>query len=101
MMFMLNLLACGVSSVGVPVSSTSSVPSAKAITAFSFTSPAATGTVNESAKTIAVTVPYGTNVTSLVATFTKPAVQMGGLTATLSWAPLTLSSPCMIHWGTR
>lgn len=43
--------------------------SAKAITAFSFTNPAATGTINESAKTIAVTMPYGTNVTSLVATF--------------------------------
>ncbi|MFC3747289.1 S-layer homology domain-containing protein [Paenibacillus sp. GCM10012306] len=45
---------------------------AKAITAFGFAglSPAVTGTVNESNKTIALTVPYGTNVTSLVPTFT-------------------------------
>ncbi|MFC4305189.1 beta strand repeat-containing protein, partial [Cohnella boryungensis] len=41
---------------------------AKAITAFSFTTPAATGTVNEANHTIAVTVPYGTDVTSLTPT---------------------------------
>ncbi len=44
--------------------------SAKAITAYSFASPAATGTIDEGAKTISVTVPFGTNVTALVATFT-------------------------------
>lgn len=45
--------------------------SAKAITAYSFAAyPAAPVTINELAKTIAVTVPYGTNVTALVATFT-------------------------------
>ena len=45
--------------------------SAKAITAYSFAGYAgATGVVNEAAKTIAVTVPFGTNVTALVATFT-------------------------------
>ncbi len=42
----------------------------KAITAFSFTSPVATGTINETNHTIAVTVPYGTNVTALVPTIT-------------------------------
>ncbi len=41
---------------------------AKAITAYSLKGIA--GTVNETAKTIAVTVPNGTNVTALVATFT-------------------------------
>jgi hypothetical protein len=46
------------------------ISSAKAITAYSFTSPAATGAINETAKTIAVTVPNGTTVTALVATFT-------------------------------
>jgi len=47
----------------------SSAPSsAKAITAFSFVG--ATGIIDETAKTIAVTVPYGTNKTALVATFT-------------------------------
>ena len=40
--------------------------SAKAITAFSFASPAATGVINETAHTIAVTVPFGTNVTAVV-----------------------------------
>jgi hypothetical protein len=50
--------------------------SAKAITAFSFTSPAATGVINENAKTISVTVPSGTNVTALVATFTTTGVSV-------------------------
>ncbi|MDD3040980.1 S-layer homology domain-containing protein [Bacteroides sp.] len=42
----------------------------KAITAFNFNglTPAVTGTVNEGAKTIALTVPYGTDVTALVPT---------------------------------
>jgi hypothetical protein len=42
--------------------------SAKAITAYSLAG--ATGTINETAKTIAVTMPYGTIVTAQVATFT-------------------------------
>jgi hypothetical protein len=42
--------------------------SAKAITSFKFATPAATGTVTESDKKIAVTVPAGTNVTELVPT---------------------------------
>jgi formylglycine-generating enzyme required for sulfatase activity len=43
---------------------------AKAITAFNFASPSATGTINEASHTIAVTVPYGTAVTALVPTIT-------------------------------
>ncbi|MDD3148875.1 MAG: DUF5018 domain-containing protein, partial [Candidatus Riflebacteria bacterium] len=43
---------------------------AKAITAFNFASPAATGIINETAKTVALTVPYGTDVTALVPTIT-------------------------------
>ncbi|RJE88734.1 DUF5018 domain-containing protein [Paenibacillus sp. 1011MAR3C5] len=43
---------------------------AKAITAFSFTTPAVAGTVNEASRTIAVTVPYGTDVTALTPTIT-------------------------------
>jgi hypothetical protein len=50
--------------------------SAKALTAFSFASPAATGTVDENAKSITITVPYGTNVTALVATFTTTGVSV-------------------------
>jgi hypothetical protein len=54
---------------------------AKAITAFSFASPAATGTIDESAHTIAVTVPYGTAVTALIASFTTTgaSVTVGGM----------------------
>ena len=52
----------------------------KAITAFSFTTPAATGVIDESAKTISVADPGGTNVTALVATFTATGttVKVGG-----------------------
>jgi hypothetical protein len=60
-------ISCGSSSSNpTPVISSSS----KAITAFSFTSPSATGVVTESSHTIAITVPYATDVTALVATFT-------------------------------
>jgi hypothetical protein len=56
---------------------------AKAITAYSFAGiPGATGTINETAKTIAVTVPNGTNVTALIATFatTGASVKVGTTT---------------------
>jgi hypothetical protein len=61
----------------------------KAITAFSVASPAATGVIDENAKTIAITVPYGTDVTALVAKFTTTGssvkvgstVQVSGTTA--------------------
>jgi hypothetical protein len=46
------------------------ISSAKAITSFNFTTPAATGVFNETAHTIAVTVPYGTVVAALVPTIT-------------------------------
>lgn len=54
----------------------------KALTSFSFASPAVVGTINESAKTVAVTVPYGTNVSALVATFvsTGASVKVGSTT---------------------
>ncbi|HOB81827.1 MAG TPA: S-layer homology domain-containing protein, partial [Peptococcaceae bacterium] len=42
--------------------------SSKSITSFGFATPAATGVIDEAAKTIAVTVPYGTDVTSLTPT---------------------------------
>ena len=54
--------------------------SAKAITAFSFAGyTGAAGTINEAAKTIAVTVPFGTDVTTLAATFatTGASVKVG------------------------
>ncbi|MGG1634371.1 S-layer homology domain-containing protein [Paenibacillus sp. NRS-1760] len=48
------------------------ISTAKAISTFSFAglSPAVTGTVDEANKTIALTVPYGTDITALVPTFT-------------------------------
>jgi len=51
--------------------------SAKAITAFSLDG--VTGTINETAKTISVTMPHGTSVTALVATFatTGASVEVG------------------------
>ena len=51
--------------------------SAKALTAFSLAG--VTGTIDETNKTIAVTMPFGTNVTALVATFTTTgtAVSIG------------------------
>jgi len=56
--------------------------SSKAMTAFSIMSPAATGVIDENAKSIAVTVPYGTEVTSLVATYvtTGASVKVGSTT---------------------
>jgi virginiamycin B lyase len=50
--------------------------SAKSITAFSFISPAATGVIDENAKTISITVAQGTNVTALVATFTTTGISV-------------------------
>lgn len=58
------------------VTVTISLNSAKAITAFSFANPAVTGIINESSKTITLTVPYGTDLTSLIASFTTTGVNV-------------------------
>ena len=63
--------------------------SAKALSAFFITNPLASGAIDEGAKTVAVTVPYGTDVSSLVATFTTTgqsvhvgsSAQVSGVTA--------------------
>jgi Protein of unknown function (DUF1566). len=68
--------------------------SEKAITAFSLAG--VIGTINEAGKTIAVTMPFGTNVTALVATFTTTGasvkvgstVQISGTTANNFTAPV-------------
>ena len=44
------------------------IPAPKAITAFEFSDPYSVGEIDEGMKTISVTVPYGTNVTSLLPT---------------------------------
>ena len=60
----------------------SSTVNAKAITAFSLAG--AAGTVDEAAKTIAVTLPSGTGVTALLATFTTTgaSVKVGAVAQT-------------------
>ena len=71
--------------------------SAKAITAFGFASPPATGLINESTHTIAVGVPFGTDLRALVATFTTTgasvaisgAPQASGTTANDFTSPVT------------
>ena len=74
---------------GVPLSSN------KAITSFSFVMPAINGVINESAKTIAVTVPVGTNLTALVATFatTGTGVKVGTMNQTSTATPNNFTSP--------
>ena len=69
--------------------------SAKAITAFSFANSSATGTIDESAKTIALTVPYGTNVTTLVATFTTTgaSVKVGSTAQVSGTTPNDFTNP--------
>lgn len=48
----------------------------KAISAFAIVSPPAYGVINDSTKTITVTVPYGTEVTSLIATFATTGISV-------------------------
>ena len=70
--------------------------SAKAITAYSFAGyPGATGAVNEAAKTIAVTVPFGTDLTALVATFTTTgaSVKVGAAVQTSTATANNFSAP--------
>ena len=73
MALMLSALAAGCGESGNSTSDAAIAPvtANKAVTAYSFVGfPAAAGTLDETAKTIAVTLPSGTAVTALVATFT-------------------------------
>ena len=67
--------------------------SAKAITAYSLAG--VTGTIDETAKTIAVTMPFGTNVTALVATFTTTGagVKVGAVAQTSGTTANDFTSP--------
>jgi hypothetical protein len=62
---------------------------AKAITAFDFASPAATGVVTEASHTVAITVPYGTNVTALAPTIAITGVGV----SPASGVPQNFTSP--------
>ena len=94
--FVVALAGCPASSTGLSTGPSSS-SSAKAITAFGFLSPAALGTVTEASHAIDVTVPFGTNVTALVAAFTTTGasvkvgstVQVSGTTANNFTSPVT------------
>lgn len=68
---------------------------AKAITAFSFASPPATGVIDENAKTIAITVPFGTSKTALVASFTTTgySVKVGTTTQTTGVTANNFTNP--------
>lgn len=78
-------------------SSPTSLSSDKAITAFSINNPADMGTIDESTKTIALHVPEGTDVTSLVANFTTtgrivlvgPIIQTSGASSNDFSSPVT------------
>ena len=88
-------LVLGCSQLANPILSPEALSSAKAITAFSFTNPAVTGTINEAAKTITVMVPYGTTVTSLVATFTTTGLwaAVGATTQVSGSTPNNFTNP--------
>jgi len=95
LMFAVLMAGCGNGgSDGILGSGGASAHSAaKAITAYSLNG--VTGTINEPAKTIAVTVPFGTNVTALVATFTAQGVgtKVGTAVQTSATTPNNFSSP--------
>ncbi len=65
--FAFGLFSCGSSSSN-PLSASSS---SKTVTAYSFSDPPSIGMINESDKTITISVPYGTDITTLRATFTS------------------------------
>jgi hypothetical protein len=70
-------------------SSTDNSSSAKAITGFSFADPAVEGSIDDNTKTISVTVPYGTNLYSLVPEITHTGVSI----SPASWEPQDFSYP--------
>jgi hypothetical protein len=69
--------------------------SAKALTIFAFVNPAVTGTINETAHTIAVTVPYGTSLNPLIAAFstTGASVKVGSITQVSGLTSNNFSGP--------
>jgi hypothetical protein len=96
MFVMFEVLVCSMAMVLVmSVDFAGAAITDKAFTSFYFTSPAATGTINESAKTISVIVPYETDVTALVATFTITgvAVKVYGVTQTSGSSSQNFTNP--------
>jgi hypothetical protein len=71
------------------VTVTVATANSKAITAFSFASPAATGTIDETNHAIAISVPFGTPLTALVPTI----AHSGSSISPASGAPQNFTSP--------
>jgi len=89
---------CRVANDAAPVGTTAgAATSAKAITAFGFANPTAAGAISESTMSIAVSVPAGTDVRALVATFTTTGVSVRvGTTAQVSGTtPNDFTSPVL------
>ena len=86
------------SSVTYTVTVSVALSSEKAITAFSLAG--VVGTINETGKTIAVTMPFDTNVTVLVATFTTTgsSVAVGSTAQIVGQRPITLPAPWLIGY---
>lgn len=90
-----TVTAADASTVSYTVTVTVAPATAKALTAFSLAG--MSGTINEATKTIAVTMPFGTNVTGLVASFTTTGTgvavgattQLSGFTANNFTAPVS------------
>lgn len=80
---------CGSVAVFLAISCNARKSDSRAITAFSFTNPPETGVIDESAKTIAVQVPGGTDLKTLVATFTTTGekVEVGSVPQTSGVTP--------------
>ena len=77
----ISLISCGGGSSSGGTSGGGSTPSSSS-TFSTFSINGSTGVVNNSAKTVAITLPFGTSVSSLIATFstTGKNVSVGGLT---------------------
>ena len=89
---MMSLLVLGLAAVAAGCGS-DNASSAKAITAYSVSG--ATGTIDETAKAISVSLPFGTNVTALVATFTTTgaSVKVGSTAQVSGTTPNNFTSP--------
>ncbi len=77
-----TVTAANLSTQDYSVTVTVAPNSAKAITSFTFDDPAATGIINETSHTIAVAVPYGTDVTSLVPAITHTGASISPASGT-------------------
>jgi hypothetical protein len=91
-----TVTAANGSTASYSVTVTTATNSAKAITAYSLVGFAgAAGVINESSKTIVVTVPNGTALTALVATFTTTGsgVKVGALAQTSVVTPNNFTNP--------